>query len=104
MRPYDARPGRLQGTDKIGIKMSIGSTLAVELAEADYREECAQFIANKAAQLVAARDMSREDAIQAATEELRQEIDAQGDITGVQETTNSNTFLRQQTVYKRLAN
>lgn len=65
--------------------MGIGSTLAVELGEADYREDCAQLIAKKAAQLVAARDMGRAEAIQVATEELRQEIEALGDVTGVQE-------------------
>lgn len=63
--------------------MSIGSTVAVESAMEQYREDCAKVIAKQAAQLVAARDMSRDDAIQAATEWLRRENEAEGDVTGI---------------------
>lgn len=63
--------------------MSLGSTVAVEDAQEDYREECADWIAQKAAELVAARDMGRAEAIETAAELLRQENDADADVTGV---------------------
>ncbi len=63
--------------------MSLGSTVAVEEAQEDYREECADWIAQKAAELVAARDMGRTEAIEKATDLLRQENDAEADTTGV---------------------
>jgi hypothetical protein len=63
--------------------MSYGSNQAVKDAEDDYRAHCADLIAQRAAQLVAARDMGRDEAIKAATEWLRQEADAVGDVTGV---------------------
>lgn len=62
--------------------MSVGSTIAVEEAEDKFREECAHLIAQKAAGLVAAQDMSREEAIQKIAEWLRQEGEAEGDETG----------------------
>lgn len=62
--------------------MGFGSNIAVENAEADYREDCANLIAEKAAGLVAARDMGREEAIQKIVEWLRQEIVADSDETG----------------------
>lgn len=63
--------------------MGIGSTVAVEKAQEEYREQCAEWIAQKAAELVAARDMGRVEAIEMATDLLRQEIDADSDVTGV---------------------
>ncbi len=63
--------------------MSLGSTVAVEEAQEDYREECADWIAHKAAELVAARDMGRTEAIETAANLLRQENDADADMTGV---------------------
>lgn len=62
--------------------MSIGSNTAVEAAEAKYREDCANLIAENAAGLVAAHDMDRDEAIQKAAEWLRQEGEANGDETG----------------------
>ncbi|TCG01100.1 hypothetical protein BZM26_10150 [Paraburkholderia strydomiana] len=63
--------------------MSYGSNEAVEDAQDDYRERCANLIAQHAAQLVAARNMGRPEAIEAATEWLRREGEAVGDVTGV---------------------
>lgn len=63
--------------------MSYGSNGAVEDAEGEYREQCAEAIAQHAAQLVAARDMDRASAISAATEWFRRECEAAGDVTGV---------------------
>ena len=63
--------------------MSLGSTVAVADAQEDYREECADWIAQKAAELVASRDMGRAEAIETAAELLRQENDADADVTGV---------------------
>ena len=51
--------------------MSYGSTIAVEDAEDEWREETARVIAMHAAELVAARDMTREAAITAAVEHQR---------------------------------
>lgn len=63
--------------------MSYGSNEAVDDAQDEYREQCANLIAQTAAQLVAARDMDRRKAIEEATEWLRREGDAVGDVTGV---------------------
>lgn len=63
--------------------MSYGANQAVNDAEDNYREECALLIAKKAAALVAAQDMSREDAIEALTKWVRQENEAEDDVTGV---------------------
>ena len=63
--------------------MSYGSNGAVEDAENEYKEQCAQLIAETAARLVATRDMSRSDAIEAATEWVRRENEAEGDLTQV---------------------
>lgn len=50
---------------------------------AEYREACAIEISKQAAKLVAAGDMSRKDAISAATEWQRRAGEALGDVTGV---------------------
>lgn len=63
--------------------MSFGSNQAVEDAEDDYKEKCAQLIARTAAELVASRDAGRLEAIETATEWLRNEQAANGDPTGV---------------------
>ncbi len=63
--------------------MSYGANEAVEDAEDEYDESCADLIAQTAAELVAAGDMSRDDAINAAAIWLRQENEADGDETGV---------------------
>lgn len=63
--------------------MGYGSTVAVVEAEEEYREACAVRIKEGAAKLVGARDMTREQAIEAETEALRQEIEADNDVTGV---------------------
>lgn len=62
--------------------MGYGSTVAVEEAEDEYRDACAERIENDAAKLVGAGDMTRGQAIEAATESLRQEIEADNDDTG----------------------
>ena len=62
------------------------SHLALEDANDNYKEDCAVEIATRAAKLVASRDMGRTEAIQAATEEMRQENAANNDPTGVLET------------------
>ncbi len=62
--------------------MGIGSTIAVEEAEDEFREKRAHLIAQMAAGLVAAHDMGREEAIQKMAEWLRQEGEAEGDETG----------------------
>jgi hypothetical protein len=63
--------------------MSYGSNEAVEGAEGEYREHCAKLIAQSAAQLVAAGDMGRNEAIKAVAEWLRKDREAVGDVTGV---------------------
>lgn len=63
--------------------MSYGSNEAVENAEDDYRENCVKLIAQNAAQLVAAGDMGRIEAIEVVTNWLRLEGEAEGDMTGV---------------------
>jgi hypothetical protein len=63
--------------------MGYGSNQAVKDAEEDYREKCALLIAETAAELVAAGDADRHDAIEQATEWLRNESAADGDPTGV---------------------
>lgn len=62
--------------------MGIGSSIAVEDAEDECREDCANLIAQKAAALVAARDMGRDEAIEKIAEWLRLEREADGDETG----------------------
>lgn len=61
----------------------MSSDLSVEDANDQYKEDCADEIATRAAKLVASRDMGHTEAIQAATEEMRQENAASNDITGV---------------------
>lgn len=62
--------------------MSYGSNEAVKDAEEAYRDECAQLVAEKAAQLVAAGDMGRAPAVEQSAEWLRQEGEAESDETG----------------------
>lgn len=62
--------------------MSYGSTIAVEDAQDDWREEMAVLIAKHAAELVAAKDMTREAAISAAVEHQRYCQEAECDPTG----------------------
>lgn len=52
-------------------------------ADDEHKEACAIEIATRAAKLVASSDMGRDDAIEAAANELRQEIAAGNDVTGV---------------------
>lgn len=66
--------------------MGYGSTVAVEEAEEVYREACAKLIEEGAAKLVGARDMTRRAAIEAEAEALRQQFEAENDVTGVLET------------------
>lgn len=63
--------------------MSYGSNDAVEDAEEKHRDHCAILIAQCAASLVAAGDMSRDEAIKEVTEWLRLESEAAGDPTRV---------------------
>lgn len=63
--------------------MGIGSNQAVDDDEAGYKEDCAQLIALTAAELVASRDTGRREAIEIATEWVRNDQAAQGDPTGV---------------------
>lgn len=63
--------------------MSYGSNEAVEEAEDEYRENCAQRIAQIAAERVACGDASREDAIKQAAEYILNERAAESDPTGV---------------------
>lgn len=65
--------------------MGIGSSWAVQRDEDNYRERIAQEIATRAARWVAAGDKGRSEAIAAAADELRQESEAQNDITGTLE-------------------
>lgn len=68
--------------------MSFGSNQAVEDAEDDYKERCAALIARTAAELVAAGDASREEAIEQATEWVRNAEAADGDPIGATEVEN----------------
>lgn len=63
--------------------MSYGSNEAVDNADDNYREKCVQLIAQRAAELVATRNMGRKEAIAAAAEWLRNEQAADFDSTGV---------------------
>jgi hypothetical protein len=72
--------------------MSYGSNAAVEDAMGDYREKCAQQIAWYAAELVAARDVGRQEAIKLAAEWLREELTADDDPTGVNAVDNAFPF------------
>lgn len=62
--------------------MGFGSNEAVMHGEDEFREQCAQLIANVAAKLVAARDMGRTAAIAQASEWLRKVQFAHDDPTG----------------------
>lgn len=62
--------------------MSYGANEAVEDAEDQYKEECAQLVARVAAEQVASRGCGREEAIEKAIEWLRNEQSAEGDVTG----------------------
>jgi len=55
----------------------------LEEAEQTHSDVVADQIATRAAKLVGSRDMSRSEAIKAATEEMRQEYAADNDVTGV---------------------
>lgn len=63
--------------------MSYGANQAVEDDEDDVRERRALLIAQTAAELVAAGDAGRSEAIEKATEWLRNDQAADGDPTGV---------------------
>ncbi|TAK99358.1 MAG: hypothetical protein EPO09_01265 [Aquabacterium sp.] len=63
--------------------MSYGSDEAIQDAEDVHREHCARLIAQCAAQLVAAHDMGRDEAIQAITNWMRLDGEAEADPTGV---------------------
>lgn len=63
--------------------MSYGSNEAVKAAEDDCREQRAQLIALRAAELVAARNMGRAEAIEQAAAWDRREQAADGDLSGV---------------------
>jgi len=63
--------------------MSYGSNEAVEQEEEESREQDAKRIAVDAAELVAAGDMSRSDAVAKVVESLRMAREAEGDETGV---------------------
>ncbi|MFP3532783.1 hypothetical protein SB768_25350 [Burkholderia sp. SIMBA_043] len=62
--------------------MGYGSNQGVRDEEESHRERLAEEIANGAARLVAAGDMTRPDAIRAVTEWYREETAASGDVTG----------------------
>lgn len=62
--------------------MGFGSTTAVEDAEDQFRKEVARLIAEHAAELVGAGDLSREAAIQEATEHQRYCQEIERDETG----------------------
>lgn len=62
--------------------MTYGSNQAVADAEEAWRGQCAQLIARYAAELVAARDVSRKEAIAIAVMWLRNEQAADADPTG----------------------
>lgn len=63
--------------------MSYGANEAIDGAEEEYREDCADLIAQRAAELVAAGDMGRDEAIDAVASWLRMEHEAGSDVTGV---------------------
>lgn len=63
--------------------MGFGANQAVSDAEDEYKEKCAQLIARTAAELVAAGDSDRVGAIERATEWVRKDQAAAGDVTGV---------------------
>jgi hypothetical protein len=66
--------------------MGYGSNEAVRDAEDDFREKIAQAIAENAAELVAAGDMTRDKAIKAATDHQRYMQEAASDVTGTVKT------------------
>lgn len=61
----------------------MSNDLSLDVANDQFKEACALEIATRAAKLVASRDMGRTEAVQAATEEMRQEGAASNDPTGV---------------------
>jgi hypothetical protein len=63
--------------------MSIGANESVEDGEDFYRERCTDIIAQMSAELVAARDMSRKEAIATVTQWIQDRRQADDDITGV---------------------
>lgn len=65
--------------------MANGRNDAVEIEEENFREKQAEFIAKTAAALVAAGDETRENAIEKATEFLRDSGQADADLTGTLE-------------------
>lgn len=62
--------------------MGMGSNLAVEDAEEEYREQLARYVASKAAERVAARDSTRSAAIAEIVEHASALSEAEGDPTG----------------------
>lgn len=62
--------------------MSFGSNEAVELEEARHRERLGDVIASRAAYLVAARDMGREEAIEVAKASVVRDQEEDNDPTG----------------------
>lgn len=62
--------------------MGYGANDAVENGDDECREHCAKLIAQNAAQLVAAGDLGRGDAIKGVTDWLRREGEAQADPSG----------------------
>ena len=62
--------------------MGYGSTISVEDAEDQYREEIVHLIAEHAAELVGAGDLSRKSAIQEAVEHQRYCQKVESDETG----------------------
>ncbi|KFC73285.1 hypothetical protein [Massilia oculi] len=66
--------------------MANGRNDAVQMDEDKHREECGNIIADIAANLVAAGDMGRKDAIKEGVKWIRSSRDAAGDVTGTLDT------------------
>jgi hypothetical protein len=64
------------------MRMSFGSSHAVQMEEDRHREKLAEIIASRAAALVAARDMGRAEAIEVAKESVRRDQEEDSDVTG----------------------
>lgn len=62
--------------------MGMGSNVAIEEDEDNYRENAANVIAETAAKLVASGDCSREEAVERSGEYWRLQNEADGDPTG----------------------
>lgn len=62
--------------------MGYGSTVAVEEAEENWRDECKKRVRSEAAKHVGARTKTRAEAIDFETELLRQDIEADNDPSG----------------------